>query len=60
MKSIDLCVFYITARKFDVKLEENPELMVCYRCRGYNLNCSKQLLVKVDGLEYRLLKGVKK
>jgi hypothetical protein len=60
MKSIDLCVFYITTRNFQVKLEDNPELRVCYQCPGFDVNCSKQLVVKVDRLEYKLLQGVEK
>lgn len=60
MKNLEVCVFYITARKTRVNLGENPELKVCYECRGYNINCSKQLLVKINPGEYRNLQNEKK
>ena len=59
-KTIDLCVFYMTARRYEVKLEENPELVGCYHCRGFDVNCAKQLLVKVNTLEYKAYQGVEK
>ncbi|MFA5259217.1 MAG: hypothetical protein WC979_04790 [Candidatus Pacearchaeota archaeon] len=60
MKKIDLCAFYITARSPGADLNESSELRKCYECRGFDIHCEKQLLTKIDRLEYERLQGVKK
>jgi len=60
MKKLDLCVFYITARSPTTDLNESHELKKCYECRGFDIHCEKQLLTKIDRLEYERLQGVNK